>query len=255
MIKAIFFDIDGTILNSSGKVSIKTRQAIHQLQENGIKCFVASGRHLTEIESVAVNDILFDGYVTTNGQICLGKDRKMLMGVPISKRDSDALINIFEDKVDPCLIIQEDKMYINFVNNLVKKVQAAISTPAPPILDYKEGKIYQFCIYGSNSVLNKCFNQLHDCKMTKWNEYGADIISKNGGKVNGIKYFMNKYHLNQDEIMAFGDGENDIEMLQFASIGVAMGNADEAVKLVADYVTSSIYDEGVYNALRHFELI
>ena len=63
------------------------------------------------------------------------------------------------------------------------------------------------------------------------------------------------YGLTKEEIIAFGDGENDLEMLAFAGVGVAMGNADEEVKEVADYVTTEIDDDGIWNACKHFKLI
>ena len=61
--------------------------------------------------------------------------------------------------------------------------------------------------------------------------------------------------MDRSEIMAFGDGENDIDMLQFAGVGVAMGNADEKVKAMADYVTDTVENDGIEKALRHFGLI
>ena len=76
-----------------------------------------------------------------------------------------------------------------------------------------------------------------------------------GGKSAGMQIFLDKYGFNRSESMAFGDGENDKEMLEYAGIGVAMGNAKDSVKAVADYVTDSVDDNGIENALRHFGLI
>ena len=66
---------------------------------------------------------------------------------------------------------------------------------------------------------------------------------------------MEKYGISLEETMAFGDGENDMDMLKFVQVGVAMGNADEAVKTSADYVTAHIDEDGVAKALHHFGLI
>ena len=70
-----------------------------------------------------------------------------------------------------------------------------------------------------------------------------------------IRRFMRQHGIAQSEIMAFGDGENDIQMLKFASVGIAMGNADDEVKAAADYVTDSVDENGIEKALRHFHLI
>ena len=80
-------------------------------------------------------------------------------------------------------------------------------------------------------------------------------MGKNGGKVVGIEKMLEHHGITKEEIIAFGDGENDLEMLAFAGVGVAMGNADEEVKEVADYVTTDIDDDGIWNACKHFNLI
>ena len=82
-----------------------------------------------------------------------------------------------------------------------------------------------------------------------------DIISKNGGKVTGIRKMLEIHGISGEEMVAFGDGENDIEMLSFAGVGVAMGNAEEPVKAVADFVTADIDDDGIEKALKHYNLI
>jgi hydroxymethylpyrimidine pyrophosphatase-like HAD family hydrolase len=63
------------------------------------------------------------------------------------------------------------------------------------------------------------------------------------------------YHISTDEIMAFGDAANDISMLEYANIGIAMGNASDEVKKHADFVTTDIDDDGIYNALKYFQII
>ena len=75
------------------------------------------------------------------------------------------------------------------------------------------------------------------------------------GKSAGIRRYLEEHGLDRSEIMAFGDGENDIDMLKFAGIGVAMGNSSDLVKAAADYVTDTIDNDGIEKALRHFGLI
>ena len=82
-----------------------------------------------------------------------------------------------------------------------------------------------------------------------------DIISEGGGKVFGIQKYLEYLDIRKEEIMAFGDAQNDVEMLQYAAIGVAMGNAKPEVQAIADYVTASVDDDGIEKALKHFELI
>ena len=93
------------------------------------------------------------------------------------------------------------------------------------------------------------------CKLARWSEGGVDIIPEAGGKAAGMRRFLTRFGLSRLECMAFGDAENDLDMLAYAGIGVAMGNASEAVKHAADYVTASVDEKGIEQALRHFRLI
>ena len=96
---------------------------------------------------------------------------------------------------------------------------------------------------------------LPDCRITRWNDRAVDIISRGGGKVVGIKQYLEENDILPQETMAFGDGENDIEMLEAVGIGIAMGNADDIVKKSADYVTDSVDNDGIGKALRYFQII
>ena len=94
-----------------------------------------------------------------------------------------------------------------------------------------------------------------DCKITHWSSRAIDIIPAGGGKARGMEYFMRKLGFLPSETMAFGDAENDIDMLKYAGIGVAMGNAEERVRYSADYVTERADQDGIRRALEHFHMI
>ena len=96
---------------------------------------------------------------------------------------------------------------------------------------------------------------LPNCEATRWNPLFADVVPKGSSKAIGIDKIIEHYGFSLDETMAFGDGGNDMEMLKHVGIGVAMGNAGDEVKDVADYVTDSVDDDGVWNALVHFGVI
>ena len=81
---------------------------------------------------------------------------------------------------------------------------------------------------------------------------GADVITKEVSKANGIQALLDYYQKDWSDIVAFGDSMNDYEMLQKAGNGIAMGNAVDNLKEVADYVTKSIEEDGVSDALHHF---
>lgn len=256
MIKAIFFDIDGTLLShADGSLLKSTRNALKALQEKGIKIFIASGRHITEIQEQPIHDIDFDGYVCLNGQLGLDKDREIIYSFPIDEHDTNCAVKHFNEKKIPIVFVEEHKLYLNFSNDYVKIAQDAIASDIPEFDTYKGNKIYQITAFASNEDLEEMLEDCKSCKMTRWNKYGVDIISNVGGKAFGIEKMMEHYNLTKEEIMAFGDGENDIDMLNLANISIAMDNAISELKEVADYVTDSSNDDGIYNALKHFELI
>ena len=153
------------------------------------------------------------------------------------------------------MMVEKDFFYVNMQSDIVVNGQAAISSPVPVLGNYEGAPIYQMVVYGGKALEEELRQKLPNCKITRWCPFGFDVISKIGGKVIGIQKMLEYYGIGQEEVIAFGDGENDMEMLQFAGIGVAMGNADEEVKAVADYVTADIDDEGIWKACKHFELI
>ena len=148
MTKAIFFDIDGTLLShTTGRVSAEAAEALASLRKKGILLLAATGRHILEFSDLPVNHLEFDGYVTLNGQLCLDKNRRLLYGNPIAPEDAARLLSVFERREMPVMIVEEDRMYLNFVNDAVRRAQADISTPVPETGVYTGGVIYQFILY------------------------------------------------------------------------------------------------------------
>lgn len=256
MIRAVFFDIDGTLLpETKPEVPESTMKAIRRLKEKGILIFAATGRHMLEIEDLPLEEIPFDGYVLLNGQLCTDKDGNLISDYEISGPDAETMLQIFREKELPVMIIEKDRMYINMVNGLAEKAQKEIHTPVPEKGRYEGEKIYQFVVYASEEEVSGLRKKVSECRITSWNPNAVDVIAKGGSKVRGIRQMLSHYHLTESEIMAFGDGENDMEMLSCAGTGVAMGDAGEALKENADYVTGPADQDGVWDACCHFGLL
>ncbi|MDY3677586.1 MAG: HAD hydrolase family protein, partial [Catenibacterium mitsuokai] len=117
--------------------------------------------------------------------------------------------------------------------------------------NYPEGYVPEFDF----ERLKEIKELMPHCKETQWNPQAVDIIPATGGKQNGIHEVLKYYSIDQSETMSFGDGKNDIDMFDYTEISVAMGNAGDDVKKAADYVTDDIDEDGLYNALKHFEII
>ena len=256
MIKAAFFDVDGTLLSyKTRQVLPSAKAAIAALQARGILCIVATGRHIIQLSKLPVADIPFDAYLMLNGQLMLDKEQNVLFGIPIDGKAKDFLIEKFNNHTYPAVMVERDQMYLNYVTDHVREVNQIISIAIPPISDYRGGDIYQVCAYLRPEEEHLVEPIVEECVLTGWHYGGKDIIAKGGGKMAGIRRYLDMIGIKPEEIIAFGDAENDLEMIRFAGIGVAMGNAEASVKAVADYVTADIDDDGIEKALKHYNLI
>lgn len=256
MIKAVFLDIDGTVLShQQKKVPESTKDAVYQMREKEIKVFAATGRHILEMEKLPLDEIPFDGYVSLNGQLCLDADKSLLYDFPIGESDTKKLVKLFESKQVPTMIVEANAMYINYVDESVRAAQRAISTAVPKIGMYGGEKVYQFIVYDEVSNVQRWMESLAECKENIWHPEAFDVIPQRGGKVAGIQKMLALHGIRQEEIMAFGDGGNDVEMLQYAKVGIAMGNAGVEVKKHADYVTACVDDDGILKALKLYGVL
>lgn len=257
MIRAVFFDVDGTLLShKSGQVPESARRSLYRLREKGIKVFLSTGRHMIELRKLPVADLEFDGYVTLNGQLCLDSQQKKVFHMPYLWEETQALVKLFLEKEVPLALVEEQRIYINFVNDCVCQVQKEISTPTPVISTYQGAPLYQATAFLGKERERFLSDKLpKSCALARWNPGGVDVISSQGGKVMGIQHFQQEFSLAPEECMAFGDAENDMDMLRYAGIGVAMGNADFQVKNASDYVTADADEDGIERALQKFGIL
>ena len=256
MIKALFFDIDGTLVSHTQKdIPAGVLEAFDALRADGIKIFIATGRHISEFKSLPLHDYPFDGYVTQTGQICYDGAFNPVYEQPFTEEDTARLVDLYNRKEIPIVLLNERDLYINFVNDYVVRTQNAINTPVPPVDSYHGEKLYGATVFGETADIDRVAGSLAECKASRWNRFAADIVLSAAGKKNGIRKVLEYYGISRDEIMAFGDADNDLDMIEFAGTGVVMGNGTDRMKEIADYVTTSVDEDGVVEALRHFGLL
>lgn len=255
-IKAIFFDIDGTLRDfQTGRIPDSTKEALLEARKAGILLFIATGRHKLEMEEEdLLEGIPFDGYVTLNGQYCYCGER-VIYDFPIDPVEVDKTLTLLEEEPFPCLFMEGDCMYINMVNSMVEKVQLEIGTRIPQVLNVERARsqrIYQIIPYVSYDMESKLRKHLVGCEFILWHdEMACDVIPAGGSKWRGIMKMSAHYGFSAHEIAAIGDGTNDISMITGAGLGIAMGNASDTVKEAAGYITDSIEADGLKKAVFH----
>ena len=261
MIKAIFFDIDGTLISfDTHKVPDSTKESLNRLREKGIKLFLATGRSPMWLDMIKeMVEFEFDGYVMINGQYCIVDD-EVVHTATIPLESMEKMIPYIEKKDIACEFVELDYMYINHVNRRVEELREYLgdTAPASPVDSFKriyDYPVYQLCAYVREHEEDDFLDHLPGCSAVRWNPLFADIIPSNGGKDIGIGQILKKLGIKREECMAFGDGGNDISMLKYVGTGVAMGNAGDDVKEAADFVTESVDNDGIKVALEKFNVL
>ncbi len=259
MIKAVFFDIDGTLKSfKTHSIPQSTIDAINQLKKDGVKVFIATGRYFKQIGDL--NGLTFDGFITLNGACCLNGELETIFTNPIPKEDIDALLRYQEEVfLFPSIIITEEGELINYIDENVITISKLADVPLSPVgklTGSATSKVLQIDAFVNDSQEREILQTvLTHCDASRWHPLFADVNVRGNSKRTGIDKFVEYYGLKLSQTMAFGDGGNDIQMLKHVSIGIAMGNAGDDVKQVADYITDSVDDNGISNALKHFGLI
>ena len=255
MVKLVFFDIDGTLLSQrTNRVPATTRVAVAALRRRGVRVVVATGRHPIELDAAGLDGMLFDGFAAANGQMCLDGARRLFVGHPIPAQGVQALVSLAEQG-ELIWFFGEDDSYASRGDELLAQLSDATTGLMPEVRPYDGETVYQAVAFVSVEEEPELAAKLPGCRLQRWGAQGVDIIAADGGKVEGMKAFLTRFGCTCEECMAFGDQHNDLDMLRFAGIGIAMGNGAPEVKKAADYVTSSVDEDGVLRALEHFGLI
>lgn len=258
-IKAIFFDIDGTLVSfKTHKVPQETKDALKRLREQGIKVFVATGRMLKMVE--VLNDIEFDGYITYNGSLCVDSTKEnVIFKNTVPQDELQALVERLRHDRFPVSFMCRDEMYVNYLDELVTRVAKVVEVEPPierPVEEIIKEDVFQLCIYVDEPHLQRIIDEtLPGCVGMRWIELFADVNVKGMNKQLGIDKVLEHFGIPLECAMAFGDGGNDIPMLRHVPYGVAMGNANDAVKAAAAYVTDDVDDNGLVKALEHYGLL
>ena len=257
MVKAVFFDIDGTLMSLKTRtVPASALETLKALKQKGIRLFIATGRAKDGLK--VLGGFPFDGYITLNGQFCYTGDGEVIYENTILPEDLAILKEELAEHPFPCGYVLRDTKVFNFRDERVDEVHAITGNDAHPAGDtshIEEQPVYQVMAFISEDEEKELLKKMTHCTAARWYPTFCDLSPLGGTKVKGIDCFLAHYGIGLQETMAFGDGGNDLQMLEHVQFAVAMENGDPSLKSIADYVTDDPDHDGIRNACIHYGLL
>ena len=263
-IKLVMLDLDGTVLLDHKRISKNTEKMIDKLIEMQVEVVPATGRHLNSIPDYFL-DHKGINYIVSSGGSLISNGKKDLFEKNIDKKMVEYILEKSEGKVDhgfaatnkgiiatgshDVMIAENDHEFEEKMKKDLLLVDSIYSHVKLNNLEVK--KIYfDFTDIKKRDELHGYFSSYSEINTVSSMDSNIEITSKEASKGIALHYLKDYLNLESEEILAIGDSENDISMLIEAGIGVAMGNASQEVKAVSDLVTTSLIEDGFYQAIK-----
>ena len=256
-IKIIFFDIDDTLRNSkTGFVPSTIPRVFQQLREKGILTGIATGRGIFGVVP-EIQELKPDFFVTLNGAYIEDKKGNVIYSNKIAKDKVEEYIAWTKEVgIDYGLV----GSHAAKLSRRTEMISQAID-PIYPNLDvdpdfYQKEDIYQMWTFedqGDDLTLPKSLAST--LRMVRWHEHSSDVMPISGSKAAGVAKVVDQLGLKPENVMVFGDGLNDLELFDYAGISVAMGVSHDKIKEKADYITKTLEEDGIFDALEGFGMV
>ena len=260
MRKLLFFDIDRTIWYRDGEIPESAARAIRELRENGHLTFLCSGRSRSRIQNQNLLNLGFDGIISGCGTMIEYK-QEVIFCKEIDKDLVEKTINTVRRYGFRPILEGKEYMYMDdeeFGNDgfgmlLKKELGKKLLTIKD---EWGKWEICKLSCTTESEEREKCFALLEDDYDIMAHHPGvAEFVPKGFNKGTGVLKVCELLGVDVKDTFAFGDSRNDLEMLAVAGVAVVMGNGSEEAKAAADYVTTNLDEDGIWNACKHFSLI
>ena len=261
--KLIAVDVDGTLLNSEGILTEETKKAVIACVEKGVIFSICSGRPIQGVEYLNEMLGLDLPFITYNGaMVVMGKSKKILYEQKLSSQNAKNIIDLGKTYGTTILIWIENKLYASELNERTNKYKE-IARVEPILIDdvdelIKNG-VTKILWYDEIEKIEEYQSEVGKFLFDSVNYHTSrpmflEFVDKNASKAIAMKRLGEHYKIEQSEMIAIGDGYNDLSMIEYAGLGVAMANSVDAIKEKADFITLSNDEDGVAHVIRRFIL-
>jgi len=267
--KLVAIDMDGTLLNSEGKISNRTRQAINEASNKGVYIVLATGRILKSALNYSSKLNLNKPIISSNGALIIDENKRVIYEKPMDLNTVKEIVRIGLEEEIYYHFYDEENFYANvYIEDIIKfynnddvdkenQIRVNIFKDIDDLI-LDNINVYKFLFIDNDiSRLNSLKYRLNGIKgvsiSSSWSN-NLEVMDQGVSKGNSLKFLCEKLNISAEEVIAIGDNENDISMIEFAGLGVAMENGVEKVKSAADLVTSSNDEDGVAKVIEKYIL-
>ncbi|AND42385.1 Cof-type HAD-IIB family hydrolase [Cytobacillus oceanisediminis] len=254
--KIVFFDVDGTITNhKDGSIPISAIEAIKTLKSKGLKVVAATGRPLSMCRDL--QEFGIETFITANGGY-VKHIKEVIHKVPMNKSIIQEVIE-FAKIENNGLSFYTEEFSMNGVTEeeILKALKETLSLneyPETHPLIHNED-IFLLCLFANDETVEKYKLKFPHLTFKRWHPYVLNVLQEDVSKSLATMKTLDFFGIDKSEAIAFGDGENDIDMLELVGLGIAMGNGNEKLKKVADFVTKKSSEDGIEYALKKYGII
>lgn len=259
--KIIFFDIDGTIIGEESHIMLEsTKEAIKKARENGHICIINTGRTQKLVGSDVTDLVEFDGYIYGCGTMVTYHDEEIMhetFSEEMSKRIVDAL---HKYEIDAVLEGKENDYHddLELIHaESFKEFVLLFKDKGYGSFEQAIGRFDKFYAYVEDVAKMRALEAEFEGELDFIDrDHGYfEIMPMGHSKASGIDYLAQALSIPMEDTVAIGDSTNDLSMLQYAKTAIVMGNAPDQIKKIADYVTTHVDEDGIWNALKWLGVI
>lgn len=257
--RAVFLDIDGTILMPDHSYSESTVEAIKQLTAKNIHVFIATGRPLHEIIGLG-SELGIENYIGYNGASAIYQGKE-IVHEPMDKQIIQQFLELAKSKQHEMVLYTNRQNYFTAMDDPVTKafIETFQMKENTNDLDMKTAQILGVTLMKLKEEDASDYEITENIHLSRVNvpgmQHAYDVIRGNVNKGEAIKQVLQHLNLNKEQTIAFGDGLNDKEMLSTAGTGFAMGNADPKLLPYASHRTTEVSEDGIFNGLKQLGLV